>query len=102
MVKRTLKKGRTRDSKTWTQLHGLKGIGPLKKGDLTKYDYKNVKKLSAKVRHNALKRAVRVYGPLTLFRKLNAVYIYNKNTNKTVSRIFKRDRDWVKKTFMKK
>ena len=56
MVKYTLKKGRARGYKTWTQIHGRKGIGPLKKGDLTKYDYKNVKKLSAKVRHKALKR----------------------------------------------
>ena len=41
------------------------------------------------------------YGELSVFRKLNAVYVYNRNTNPLISDIFRKDRDWVKKTFFK-
>ena len=47
------------------------------------------------------KSVVEEYGPISIFRKLNAVYIYNKNTNPKISEIFKRDRDWIRKNYMK-
>lgn len=85
----------------WKDIHQEKGIGKLRKGDLTKYGYQNVIQLSKEKRRQILKKCLQEYGPLSIFRKLNAVYIYNKNTNPEISEIFKEDRDWIKKTYMK-
>lgn len=77
--------------------HGIgPGIGPLRKGDLAKFGYDHVTTMSAQKRHDALARAVRAYGSLTLRRKLNAIYVYTRNTAPASSAIFKADRDWVK------
>ena len=74
-------------------------IGPLKKGHLTKFGYRVKKNLS--IRRRALASAVKEYGSLCVFRKLNAVYVLNKNKNPGKSKIFKRDRNWIKRTYMK-
>jgi hypothetical protein len=74
-------------------------IGALKKGLLIKFGYQNVTQLSQQQRHEALKKAIRAYGPLSVFRKLNAVYVYNRKTNPSHSKIFKTDRDWVRLQF---
>ena len=68
-------------------------IGTLKKGLLIKYGYHNVATLSLEERHTALQKAIKAYGPLSVSRKLNAVYVYNRKS--AVGRIFKADRDWV-------
>lgn len=47
-------------------------------------------------RHIALAAAVKAHGALSVFRKLNAVYVYTRNTSPSSSAIFKADRDWVK------
>jgi hypothetical protein len=47
-------------------------------------------------RHLALGRAVSAYGALSVFRKLNAVYVYTRRTSPSSSRIFKADRNWIK------
>ena len=78
---------------------GRPGIGPLHKGDLAEFGYKNVATLSQKRRHLALVRAVRVYGPLSVFRKLNAVYVYTRHTAPVSSAIFKLDRDWIQEYY---
>ena len=70
-------------------------IGTLKRGLLIKYGYHNVTGLSQQQRHTALNKAIRAYGALSVSRKLNAVYVYNRKTNPSVARIFKADRDWV-------
>lgn len=75
---------------------GAPGIGPLRKGDLTQFGYDNVMSMTEGRRHLALAAAVRAYGPLTVWRKLNAVFIYTKHTSPASSRIFKADRDWIK------
>ena len=72
------------------------GIGPLRQGDLSQFGYAHVVDLSDGQRHLALARAVRVYGALSLWRKLNAVYVYSKHTAPASSAIFKQDRDWVR------
>ena len=74
-------------------------IGTLKKGLLIKFGYQNVTQLSQQQRHEALQKAIRVYGALSVFRKLNAVYVYNRKTNPSHSKIFKTDRDWVRLQF---
>ena len=81
----------------WAEKHGP-GIGPLKEGRLVKVGYMATKSKTA--RHGALKKAVKRYGALSTFRKLNAASTYTKRTSKGHSKTFKADRNWVKKTFM--
>lgn len=70
-------------------------IGPLKKGTLSQFGYHS--NLSTESRHTALKKAVRELEWLPVYRKLNAIYVLSRRTNPQASRIFKQDRDWVKK-----
>jgi len=93
-----MKAGKRR-RKTWRQKHHSKGIGELKHGDLEKRGY-SVKK-SKTSRHSALRKVVKKEGALSTFRKLNAVSVYTKNSSPTKSKTFKKDRNWVRKTFMK-
>jgi hypothetical protein len=76
----------------WTAKHGT-GIGPLKAGRLSKYGYSSSKAASA--RQMALSKAITAYGPLSVYRMLNAVYVYTKRTSPAVSALYKADRDWV-------
>jgi hypothetical protein len=78
---------------------GGPGIGQLRSGDLTRFGYDDVKDMSEARRHLALARAVATYGPLSVFRKLNAVYVYTRRTSPASSRIFKADRDWIKSRY---
>jgi len=78
---------------------GLPGKGPdlfgtLKKGQLKKYGY--VYRQTRDARHAALRRAVKEYGPLDLFRKLDAVAKLTRRTVPEASRVFKSDREWVR------
>lgn len=74
-----------------------KGIGPLRKGELTKHGYSV--KVSTEERHAALKRAIKEFGELNVFRKLDAVAKLSVKLAPESSKIFKADRDWVKKTY---
>ncbi len=78
---------------------GEPGIGRLREGDLAQFGYSHVTTLDAPRRHLALARAVAKYGALTVFRKLNAVYVYTRNTAPASSRVFKADRNWVQKHY---
>ena len=69
-------------------------LGPLKKGELIKYGYSY--RLSDKMRHEALKRAVKAYGPLETYHKLDAVAKLSKRVAPDASAIFTLDRDWVR------
>lgn len=84
--------------KTFKEKYG-EGIGPLKKGLLssTGYSVKN----SLQYRRKTLRNLVKKEGALKAFRQLNAVAIYDKNSAPTKSRTFKRDRNWIRRTFMK-
>lgn len=75
------------------------GIGPLKKGDLTQFGYVNVQKVPTEKRHVALRAAVDAYGSLTVWRKLNAIGIYARFRAPEASRIFLKDRDWIRRSF---
>lgn len=79
----------------WASLHGP-GIGELKPGGLMGYS----PTLSKTSRHSKLRKVVKRKGPLSTFRKLNALATYTKRTAKSKSRVAKTDRNWVKKTFM--
>ena len=82
----------------WQVEHQEFGIGPLKKGDLSQYGYSSDKPMEA--RHKSISKAVKKYGSTPVFRKLNALYVYNKNRDPVRSAKFKKDRDFVKKAFM--
>lgn len=79
---------------------GGKGIGPLRKGELSKHGY-NAKRTESE-RHAALRRAVAEYGGVATFRKLDAVTKLSLRTAPEAHATFKADRDWVYRTFVKK
>lgn len=83
----------------WADKNG-EGIGKLKPGGLSKFGYTSRKR--SDVRHRSLRRSVHSTGALKTFRRLNAVAIYTKRTDKDASRKYTADRNWVKKTFMTK
>ena len=74
-----------------------KGIGKLRKGELIKYGYQY--RLSDSLRQMALKRAIKQYGALSVYRKLDAVAKLSVRTASDASKIFIRDRNWVKDNF---
>ena len=78
-----------------------KGIGPIKKGELGKFGYHHVDKLSKDERHRSLKLAVNKMGAQKIVRKLGAIRTYLKNTAPNTSRIFYEDQKWVRKTYDK-
>ena len=74
---------------------GQPGIGRLRQGDLAQFGYVNAKALTEGKRHIALAKAVAAYGALSVWRKLNAVYIYTRRTAPASSAVFGADRDWI-------
>ena len=73
-----------------------KGIIVIKnKGDLTKYGYKNVKKLSRKKRRESLDKAVNQYGRVTVMRKLGAIRALHFNKDRPLSNKFYSDLKYV-------
>lgn len=73
------------------------GIGPLRKGEMTKFGYSSKK--PEEERHEALKKAVAELGPLSTYRKLDAVAKLGVRIAPDASRIFAKDRDWVERKF---
>jgi len=70
-------------------------------GYLSAHGYEDVAEKSELARHRALARVIRSgEPPLGLFRRLNVLMILFKNKNPKLSKIFKRDRNWVKKKYM--
>lgn len=70
-------------------------------GYLSQHGYVDVKKKTKLSRHRALMRVFRSgEPPLRLFRRLHALVILFKNKDLKLSKIFKEDRDWVKKKLM--
>lgn len=67
----------------------------LEKGTLSKFGY-SMKK-SQVIRHRSLKKAIQSEKPLSIYRKLNALYVLNKNKHPENAKIFKDDAEWVKK-----
>ena len=72
-------------------------IGPLRKGELQKYGYSY--KLPENLRKVALKKAIQAYGPLNVYRKLNAVSKLTTQTAPQASKAFSVDRNWIKSTY---
>lgn len=74
---------------------GPQEIAPLRKGELAKHGY-SYKKAELD-RHEALRKAVKEFGALGVYRKLNAVAKLSVRAAPKASAVFKKDRDWVKK-----
>jgi hypothetical protein len=73
------------------------GIGKLRKGELIKYGYQY--RLSDSLRQAALKKAIKRYGALSVYRKLDAVAKLSLRTAPDASGIFVKDRNWVRENF---
>jgi len=76
---------------------GKQSIGPLRKGELSKHGYSMSE--SEEKRHKALRKAIQEYGPLGVYRKLDAVTKLTARTIPNASKIYEKDRDWVEKRF---
>ena len=68
-------------------------IGPLRKNDLKQYGYSTRK--SDNIRHRALLKASDKYGAGSVLKKLNAVYVYNRNRAPFASSVFEKDKKWL-------
>jgi hypothetical protein len=79
--------------------HG-KQLFVLEKGTLSKFGYSKINDLTLTQRKEALHKALQQLKPITIFKKLNAVSTLNKNTNPPLSKMFKRDANWVKSNYM--
>jgi hypothetical protein len=51
---------------------------------------------SSEDRQAALEKAIKEFGSLSVWRKLNAVHVYTRRLSPATSRIFKEDMNWVK------
>ena len=73
---------------------GAPTIGPLKKGELSRfgYSYKNPEQ----PRRRAIAVAIKELGSLNLYRKLDAVAKLTALTSPKASQIFASDRDWIR------
>jgi len=69
----------------------------LQKGTLGKFGYHGVRYKKASTRHRALRKAVKRLGFMKVFKKLNAVALVNRHNNPALAKIFKADRNWVRK-----
>ena len=92
-----IRKSRKKSPKK-SNIKSPKKIGKLNKGTLTRFGYSADKSMSE--RRESLSRAIKAYGSLVVFRKLNAIYVLNRNTVPKKSQIFYKDRNWVKRNFM--
>jgi len=69
-----------------------------KKNSLGKYGYKT--NLNITQRHAALEKAIKAYGAHSVWSKLNAVSILNKNRSPKTANVFTTDKNWVKRTHL--
>lgn len=70
-------------------------------GYLSKQGYVRVREKTELARHRALSRVIQSgEPPLGLFRRLNVLMILFKNKDPKLSKIFKRDRDWVREKYL--
>jgi hypothetical protein len=76
------------------------GIGPLRKGELIQFGYSF--RLPKETRQKALKKAIKKYGPIGVYRKLDAVSKLSERTVPNASKVFGEDREWVRKEYIVK
>jgi hypothetical protein len=86
-------------SKQGSQVDSGVRIGPIRQGDLTVFGYSDVVNLSKGEREAALRKAVAAHNSLSIWKKLNVLFIFNKNKSPELSDLFREDRDWIQETF---
>lgn len=99
------KKNVTYVSSACIKNRGLPGKGPregegfasLRKGELIKYGYSY--RLSNTVRRKALEKAIKAYGALPVYRKLDAVAKLSMRTAPEAHKVFVADRDWIQHNY---
>ena len=70
----------------------------LRKGNLGKHGYFDIQNRSDTHRQQSLKKAIAEVGALTVFRKVNILYVFaGKHPN--LRKIYKKDKDWVQKNY---
>lgn len=72
-------------------------IGPLRKGELKKHGYGY--RLPELQRQVALTKAIKEFGALDTYRKLNAVAKLTQRTSPDAHKAFTKDRNWIRKTY---
>lgn len=82
--------------KPGTLKKGQLGIGPLRRGELIQFGYSY--HLDRSARHKALEKAIKKYGALGVYRKLDAVAKLSLRQIPRASQTFTEDRDWVRET----
>jgi hypothetical protein len=89
-----MKNNCTKRNKKYHTHHKCNVLFHLEKGTLTKFGY-SMKK-SQQSRHNSLKKAIKSVKPLSIYRRLNALYVLNKNKHPNNAKVFKDDAEWLK------
>lgn len=70
----------------------------LKKGELGPFGYMDLKNISANQRHRALKKAIKVLGPLPVMRKINILMVFSRK-HPDLSNLYKSDKEWIYKNY---
>ena len=83
----------TRNRKYKTN-HKCNVLFQLEKGTLSKFGYSM--KNTQESRHKSLKKAIKHIKPLSIYRRLIALYVLNKNKYPENAKIFKNDAEWIK------
>jgi len=66
---------------------------------MAKFGYVGIATLSTPERRTALKRAVKALGSLSVWKKVNVLYVYTKNKNPALHAKYSADRNWIKNTY---
>lgn len=70
------------------------GFGPIRKGELKKHGY--IYDESVEKRRDAIKDAIKEFGALGVFHKLDAIAKLSRRTAPEAAEAFRKDRDWLK------
>jgi hypothetical protein len=87
-----------RKSKPTRKMHQTVIPVHLTRGKLSEFNY-NLHE-SAQKRHHALDRAVAVYGPLSVFRSVNILGVYNKYRNPALLPLVEDDKQYIRHRYM--
>lgn len=77
---------------------GTKSIAPLREGELVKHGYSS-RITNMTQRHRSLRSAIKEFGPLGVYRKLNAVAKLSTRTAPKSSALFAKDRNWIRQHY---
>jgi hypothetical protein len=72
-------------------------IGPLRQGELKQFGYSY--KFPEPTRRQALVKAVKTFGPLSTYRKLDAIAKLTQVAVPQASQVFASDRNWIRRTY---